>query len=1088
MKNKFLSSPISLLSDNFQTRNMNRKQLSYENNISQRLLLVLLLMSVTCTGLLAQTRSVTGRVSSAIATDSALSGVSVQVKGTKTGTLTDNNGNFALNVPGNAVLVFSGVGYTTQEVPVNNQTTINVQLTADVQSLQQVVVVGYGTQRRRDLTGSVASVSAAQIEKVPITTVDQALQGRAAGVQVTSNDGAPGGNISVLIRGVGSLASGGNTPLYVVDGYPITGGINNINPNDIASIDVLKDASATAIYGIRAANGVVIITTKRGSKNGTQVSLDAYLSFQSPPKKYDVLDAEQWATLANEVADADSQHNFQLLPIWRTPSALTNIDWQDALYRTGLTQNYSLGIRGGNDKVQAGTSVGYYDQKGIVLGSYFKRITLGLNLDYTPFKWLKSSTSAKYTYQDANNPFGTGSLVQLTQLPPTMDSGNKFTSQIKDAQGNYGFYNPKNTYVAKYSNPVYSIENNEYHNRTSFFLANSSLEITPFEGLRLKTNAGVNLSQYSGSFYQPQDERLDQQYNLGGPTTNALYSQHLNQNFEWLWENTIAYDKTFGQHTINFVGGISAQKNTSTFMGGQGIPPNSTIRDLSQVSNLQLDQYNSSAGPGNGQQIYSLASQFARLTYKFADKYIITGTIRRDGSSKFDTGHQYGIFPSGAIAWKIKEESFLANANWLTDLKLRGSYGEVGNQGSIGLFQYQSLFSTGGTANVNPNNYGYPFDKIYQRGVAQIQPANPNLRWETDYQTDIGMDASFLGGSLNLTVDWFNRKSKDFLLNLAAPAQTGYTFLTRNVGSMENKGFEFAVNYNHKMKDFQFGINATLTTVKNKLTSLASGTNFITNFGGTTLAGIGWTTFTETNIGQPVGEFYGYKSLGIFQTQAQIDALNAKAPGGFYQKTATGPGDRYFADINGDGQVTADDQISLGSPLPKFYGGLDLDASYKAWDFNLYFYGTYGNKILNYQKSSLESFQNRSFVGVENVSYDYYVNHWTPSNPSNTYSRATYNDDAIGSNVPSSAWIENGSFLKLKNLTIGYTFPGDIIKGARITKFRLYFSTQNLFTITNYSGLDPEIGIQGGNATQNGIDNGTYPSSRFYTVGLNLTF
>jgi TonB-linked SusC/RagA family outer membrane protein len=708
-------------------------------------------------------------------------------------------------------------------------------------------------------------------------------------------------------------------------------------------------------------------------------------------------------------------------------------------------------------------------------------------VDYQPTKWLKSSTNAKYTYQDSNNPFGTGSLVQLSELPPTMDGGNQVTSLISDGKGNYGFYNPKSTYVAKYGNPVYSIETNRYQNLNNYFLTNSSLEATIIDGLKIKTNAGINISDYNGSFYQPEDDRSDQQYGLGGPTQNAFYSQHLNQTFEWLWENTISYDKTFGKHTINFVGGVSEQKNTNSFMGGSGIPPNSVIRDLGQVTNLKLDPN------GNGQNIYSLASQFARLGYNFENRYYITGTVRRDGSSKFDVGHQYGTFPSGSVAWKAKEESFLKNVDWLSDLKFRGSYGEVGNQGSIGLFQYQGLYSTGSAASTS-GNLGYPFDKLYQGGIAAIQPSNPGLKWETDYQTDIGMDISFLHGELTLTADWFNRRSKDFLLTLAAPAQSGYNFLTRNVGSMSNKGLEIALSYNHKpSSDFSYGVNLSITTVYNRLTSITSGTNFVTNFGGLSVAGIGWSTFTETYIGQPVGEFYGYKSLGIFQTQAQVDALNASAAAKnpsnpYYQKTATGPGDRYFADVNGDGQVTPTDQVSLGSPLPKFYGGLNLDATYKSFDFNAYFYGVYGNKIVNYQESALESFQNRSFVGVENVSYDYYLHHWTPGNPSSVYSRATYNDDAVGSNVPSSAWIENGSFLKLKNVTIGYTLPADLVKKLSLSKIRVYFSTQNLFTITKYTGLDPEIGLQNGNATQNGVDNGTYPSSKFYTVGLNVVF
>jgi outer membrane receptor protein involved in Fe transport len=447
----------------------------------------------------------------------------------------------------------------------------------------------------------------------------------------------------------------------------------------------------------------------------------------------------------------------------------------------------------------------------------------------------------------------------------------------------------------------------------------------------------------------------------------------MNKTFEWLWENTISYDKTFGLHTINFVGGISAQKNTWTGMGGGGIPANNVTRDLSLVTNLVLDQNIPGTNTGNGQNIYTLASTFARITYQFADKYMLTATIRRDGSSKFDTGHKYGTFPSAAIGWRIKNESFLQDADWLYDLKLRGSYGEVGNEAPIGLFQYQSLYAGNYASNVNGgglDNLGYPFNKIYQNGIAQIQPANPTLKWETDKQTDIGIDAAFLNGALTITADWFNRDSKDFLLRLAAPAQTGYNFITRNVGSMNNKGWEFAVNYNSSgSKDFHYGIGLTLTTVKNELTSITSGTEFVTNFGGLTLNGFqGWDEFTRSYVGRPVGEFFGYKAIGIYQSQKQIDDLNAKAPGGIYRPgTVAQPGDRYFEDITGDGLVNADDRTFIGNPQPKFFGGLNLDATYKAWDINLYFYGSFGNKILNYVESNLESFAKRGSEGAQNV-------------------------------------------------------------------------------------------------------------------------
>jgi TonB-linked SusC/RagA family outer membrane protein len=1036
----------------------------------------------------AQTK-ITGRVT---ADGKPIAGASVSVKGTTTATQTDNGGNFAITASPNATLEVSAIGFTVIEIPVNNRTTIDANLQTSSTQMEQVVVVGYGTQRRRDVTGAISSVTAAQIEKLPVTTLDQAMQGRAPGVQVINNDAAPGGSVTVLIRGIGSLASGGNTPLYVVDGYPTTGGINNINPNDIATIDVLKDASATAIYGVRAANGVVIITTKKGLKNKVQVSLDAYVSVQTKPKQYDLLNAQEFATLSNEVETADSTHTYHPLPIWHTPDQLHSVDWQDAVYRQGLTQNYTLGIRGGSDKVQTAMSFGYYDQKGIVVGSFFKRYSLNLNLDYQATQWLKSSTSVKYSYQDANNPLGTGPLFQLAINPPTLDAGNNLTYQIKDANGNYGFYNPVNPNVNKFNNPLYSVETNHYQNITNYILATSSLEATIYDGLKIKTNAGANVNNYAGYFLQPSDNRASLQY-PGTIVAPANYHQTLNRTFEWLWENTLSYDKTFGSHTINFVGGISAQKNTWTGMGGGGIPPNNVTRDLSLVTNLTLDQNIPGTNTGNGQNVYTLASEFARLTYQFGEKYMLTATIRRDGSSKFDTGHKYGTFPSAAVGWRIKNESFLKDVNWLYDLKFRGSYGEVGNEIPIGLFQYQSLYAGNFPSNVNgggSDNLGYPFNKIYQNGIAQIQPANSTLKWETDKQTDIGMDAAFLQGALSLTVDWFNRDSKDFLLRLAAPAQTGYNYVTRNVGSMNNKGWEIAANYRSSgSKDFQYGIGVTWTTIKNKLTAITSGTSFVTNFGGLSLNGFqGWDEFSRSYVGHPVGEFFGYKALGIFQTQKQIDDLNALAPGKVYYRAATKPGDRYFADINNDHVVNADDRVPIGNPQPKFFGGVNLDGTYKAWDINLYFYGSYGNKILNYVESNLENFGKRGSEGAENVSQTYYTNHWTPAHHSDRYARALPTDDNVLNSVPSSVWIEDGSFLKLKNLSIGYTLPASSLNRYSISRVRIYVSSQNLFTFTKYTGLDPEIGIQGGNATQNGVDNGTYPGSRYFTLGLNVTF
>lgn len=1050
-----------------------------------RLIMLMFLLMVLSPALWAQSREISGTVSAAD-DNTTIPGVNVLIKGTTTGTATDADGKFKLIIEDNsAVLVLSSIGYSTQEIVVGSQSVITVVLAPEIASLSEVVVVGYGTQKRKDVTGAISSVSAATIEKVPVSSIDQSLQGRAAGVQVMNNDAAPGGNVSVLIRGIGSLASGGNAPLYVVDGYPTSEGINNINPNDIASIDVLKDASATAVYGVRAANGVVIITTKKGFRDKIQVSFDAYTAFQSKPKQYKLLNARDWATLSNDVEANDATGTYHGLPLWKTPDALHTVDWQNAMYRQALTQNYTLAIRGGTDKLQTAVSFGYYNQKGIVLESFFKRFTAGLNLDYQATKWLKSSTSIKFTNQNANNPFGTGQLFNLVINPPTLDGGNSATYEIKDGNGNYGFYNPIQPNVFKFSNPVYTVETNEYENKTNFVLATSSLEAAIFDGLKVKSNVGINLRSLSGSFFQPEDTRANAQYPAAA-ITQANYHQNMNNNFEWLWENTVSYDKTFGIHAINFVAGISAQQNTNTLMGAGGIPPNNTTRDLAVVSNLQFDEY------GNGRSISTLASRFARITYQFNDKYMITGTIRRDGSSKFAEGNKYGTFPSGAIGWRIKNESFLKDVTFVDDLKLRASWGRVGNQIPITLYRYQAWYVGNYAANYNgsgKDNFGYPFNKIYQNGLGQIQPTNPDLKWETDEQVDIGLDAGFLDGRFTVTADWFSRDSKDFLLTLAAPAQTGYNTITRNVGSMNNKGIELALGYHGNVgNDFHFNAALTVSKIKNTLTGVTSGTSYITNFGGVSLVGQGWDEFSRSSVGEAVGEFYGYKSLGIFQTQEQIDALNANAPGGIYYRAATKPGDRYFADITGDGKVDANDRTSIGSPQPKFFGGLNLDGTYKAWDFNIYFYGSFGNKILNYVESHLESFQKRGSEGVQNVSQEYYDNYWRPDRPSNRYARALANDDNTLNSVPSDVWVESGSFVKLKNVTIGYTLPNALLSKAAITKLRFYVSSQNLFFITKYKGLDPEIGIQGGNATQNGVDNGTYPSSKTFTIGLNATF
>ncbi|HEV2478775.1 MAG TPA: TonB-dependent receptor [Puia sp.] len=1087
---------------------MNKQSLVRANSVGRILALMLLLTIFAHAALLAQTKKITGKVS-ASDNGTMLSGATVKVKGTKIATSTDADGSFTIEAAPNAILTISSIGYTAQDIPVANNSTLTIKMVADPQSMQQVVIVGYGSVKRRDLTGAVATVSADQISKVPVTTLDQALQGRAPGVQVTNNDGAPGGGVQVQIRGVGSLGS--NDPLYVVDGYPIPAGsgLNTLNPSDIASMEILKDASATAIYGNRAANGVVIITTKRGRKNGTQVSVDVVSSIQGRPKTYKVLNAQQWGALAYQHASLDG---YTALANWADADTLHEADWQHAVYQTGLRQTYNLSIRGGSDKVQTAFSAGYFDQKGIVMGSDFKRINASINVDYQPMSWLKSQTSMKYTRGNTMIAFPTGGqgasagVGYLTKLPPTLDGGNLLTPLIKDNQGNYGFFNPNNQSVRNWGDgPVWGIQTQDQRNLTNYFLGTSSLEATILPGLRIKSNFGINVNDYSGYYFTPSDTRQQAQYGTATQSTLNFFSQSSNSTFEWLWENTIAYTRTFGDHMIDFVGGYSAQDNLFSQIGAQGnnLVSNS-LRDLQDLPAL-TNYY------GN-QTITTLVSQFGRINYSFKSKYLLTATLRRDGSSRFATDHQYGVFPSGSLAWKIKDENFLQDVNWLSDLKLRGSYGQTGNQINAGNFQYLAQY-TSGPGQSSQNNNGYPFNKVYQPGLILTQQPNPGLKWEIAKMTDIGVDAAFLNGSLTFTADYYRKVSSGFLLNIPIPAQSGYSSQFQNVGSILNAGVEMAVNWAHNAGDLHYNIGLNVTTVDNKLMSLTNLQNYVynlVNLGFSTTGSNNWGEFSKTVVGGPIGEFYGYKSAGIFQNQKEIDDLNAAAvakygPGAVYQTStaASGsaqPGDRKFVDLNNSGHITADSsQTSLGSPIPKLYGGVTFDASWKNWDLSVFFYGTYGNKIFNYQERTLESFgSSTGSVGLENIGLKYYQNAWTTSNPSNRYARIDANEAAANTR-PSDVYVENGSYLRMRNLTIGYTLP---IKttGAFAPKIRIYFTGQNLLTITKYSGLDPEIGLAQGtdvnnntnttyrNVTGSGVDVGTYPSSRYYVLGFNVTF
>lgn len=1028
----------------------------------------------------AQTRTVKGKVVDKA--NEPLIGVAVNIKNTSQGSITDIEGNYSIQVnTENAVLVFSYIGYDKQEIRVGARNVIDVVMHEASIALDQVVVVGYGTSKRGDVTGSISSIDAAEIKKVPVVNVGQAMQGRMSGVQVTNNDGTPGAGAQILIRGVGSF--GDNSPLYVVDGYP-GASISNLNPSDIQSIDVLKDASAAAIYGSRAANGVVVITTKRGNAEKMQLSVDATVSVQFKPSTFDVLNAQDFASLATEIS---KKENAPVLDAWANPSGLRTIDWQDLMYRAGLKQNYNLSLRGGSEKVQTSISLGLTNQEGVVRFSDYKRYNIALTQDYKPLKWLKSSTSLRYAYTDNKTVFGSGQggVGRLAKLIPTM-TGNPLTDEVENANGVFGFYD-KNANAVRDNENVYArSKSNDQKNISHNLIANTSLEINPFKGLVFKTNFGISYGASSGYDFNPYDDRV--------PTTRlATYRQYASNSFEYLWENTLNYSNTFGKHSIDVLGGVSIQENTARNMSvyGEGLSSDG-LRNLGSLQTMRDISGN--------QQTWSLASQFARLTYKFAERYILTGTVRRDGSSRFMRGNRWGVFPSVSAAWRIKEESFLKDVDFISNLKLRASYGEAGNQ-NIGLFQYQASYTTGKRS----SNYGYVFgqDKTYIDGMVQSFLPNPNLKWETSKQTDIGIDLGFFNNKLMLTADYYIKKSSDFLLEIQMPAQTGFAKATRNVGSVKNNGFEFSVDYRDNSHDFKYGVNVNLTTVKNKIERLSPGKDAVANLqslGFPTTGNTSWAVFSMSKVGGSIGEFYGFQTDGIIQNQAEIDALNANArrlnqdDNVWYIASGTAPGDRKFIDQNGDGVITDADRVSLGSPLPKFYGGINLSGEYKGFDFNLFFNYSVGNKILNFVKRNLISMGGEGSIGLQNVGKEFYDNRWTETNPTNKYPRAVWSDVSGNSRV-SDAFVEDGSYLRLKNIEVGYTLPTNTLKKASISKLRIFASVQNLFTITGYSGMDPEIGQSmssstgvAGGVTASGVDVGIYPYSRFFTMGFNLEF
>jgi TonB-linked SusC/RagA family outer membrane protein len=1001
-------------------------------------------------------RQVTGTVTGT--TDSGpLPGVTVLLKGTTNGATTDGQGRFSLTVPAGteAVLVFSSVGYEPLEVRAGNRTSIEVvRLKESATDLNDVVVVGYGTQRKRDITGAVGSITAAQVAETPIARTEQILQGRVSGVQVTQSNSAPGGGLTVRIRGINSISSG-NDPLYVIDGFPGVSDLNSINPADIESIEVLKDASATAIYGSRGANGVVLVTTKRGKAGRNVINLEAYTGLATVRHKYKLMNATQFAQYLNDVqrlTNLETPASARALPYTQAQiDALGDgTDWQDAIFQTGRTDNYQLGFNGGNEETRYNLSFNYFSQKGIVLNSDFKRGTVRFNLDRKISNKLSlgftsqvAATGENRTLANTNGGSAGGVILDALRFSPI--------NPVRDADGNYTFSNTPLPYVENVGNPVAYAElaQSKYTTLRGLFNVAGNYELAP--GLTARVTAGVDGYNVLQSAFLPSTTFL-------GANTNGAANQNTTFNYSWVNENTLTYDKQFGRiHALNVVAGFSLQQFMNS---GTGAGSNNFFSNTLGSDNLGLGaNVLTPSSYRNGNQ---LASYYARANYRLLDKYLFTFTMRADGSSRFGANNKWGYFPSAAVAYRVIDEDFMKGLTAFSDFKIRASYGITGNQ-EIGSYASQARYGAN----------GYVSGPTRLVGLSPNNIPNPNLTWESTASTDIGLDIGLLKNRLTFTADVYYKKTSDLLLNVSLPQTSGFGSILLNAGSVQNKGLEVALNsVNFDSKAFSWSTNLNFSLNRNKVLDLnGEFERFVGSSSSSIFPGAAGVTNT-LRVGQPIGSFYGYVSQGLWQTPDEITASGLTSPKYL-------PGDPRYADLNGDKKIDGSDRTIIGSAQPNFIYGLTNNFTFGPVSLNVFFQGVQGSDILNLNRYELES----GFTTTNKLAS--VVDRWTGPGTSNSIPKANSTvrrNTGIVSDV-----IEDGSFLRLKTVTLGYTIPVPSYLGA-IKGANIYVTAQNLVTWTNYSGFDPEVNSFGSNALSQNTDYNAYPNQRLYIAGLRLNF
>jgi TonB-dependent starch-binding outer membrane protein SusC len=978
------------------------------------------------------TTTVSGYVTD-ISSGEPLIGVYVVIPGTAKGAMTDLKGHYSIDVPvKDSLLQFSFVGYLTEIVSIKHQVQINVTLAEDIQKLDEVVVVGYGTQKKSDLTGAISTVNVKELNKRAVVSVTQALQGQVAGVDVTSNSGSPGAGLMIRIRGIGTLNDA--DPLYVVDGMMV-GDIDFINSNDIESVQVLKDASATAIYGSRGANGVVIVTTKKGSKGDASVSFSSYYGIQNTWRSSNMMDGPTWGYLRNEALIAAGS-----APAITNPDALQTTNWfKEISNKNAPISNVDLSVSGGNERGNYYISANSFKQEGIINKTDFGRISLRTNSSFNVKPWLKVGENLSVLRSNSQAQYESDEWTSMMITSFMRDPA----TPVRNADGSF----TKSIYSDTF-NPVATIEytNNTYIDYRT--IGDVFAEFSPIKDLVFKTDYSFQYSYGDGRDYVPVYYVFSMQNNPVSKLSESYGKSYLQQ-----WSNTLSYQRKFGEHNVSLLLGVESY---SEDYKESGIAVNNIPNDNPDV--IIIDN----AIGKNAAQVYGSFSQarqlsaLARLNYNYRDKYLFTSNFRADGSSKFIKGKRWDYFPSFSFGWKISEEEFLRSLNLISSLKLRVGWGQIGNQGSVGPYEYVT------TANSGAN---YVWGSVLRPGFSFPGAGNEELKWETTTTTNVGVDFGLFRSKLSGTVEYYIKNTTGMLLAVPIPGQTGIENPPyQNAGEMKNTGFELSLEYRNMDHAFTYSLGANFSKINNKVVSLGSETGVLSGAYFMDAAYL-----TKTVAGKPIAQFVGYKTDGLFQNQAEIDAQTAQ--------TNVAPGDVRYVDADKDGQLDVD---YLGSPLPKFTYSLNAGCAYMGFDFSIDFQGVYGNKLFNGPAT-----YTRSSTGFYNLSRDM-INRWTGENTQNNARYPRMNANDINNELYSDRFIEDGSYLRIKTMQVGYNVPQSLISKLHIRTFRVYMNAQNLFTFTKYTGMDPEIGMR--DVLDMGVDRGTYPQARTYSLGVNVTF